>query len=81
MKIWQEKLRTLQRIRDAGVPVQAYCSRCRTFFDVDIDALIVQHGPDYSLIGKRGKCRTPGCTGSCAFLVQLGAGVPFRKLG
>ncbi|MEQ9151906.1 MAG: hypothetical protein RLO06_10525 [Parvibaculum sp.] len=78
--IWLARFETLAKIRDAGVPVRAFCDRCRNAFDIEVERLIAAYGPDFSLINRRGICRTHSCSGTCSFQVQPGRGLPFMPL-
>ncbi len=49
---------------DGRVLCSACCDRCRAWKEVDLEQLAQAKGRDYSLWGKRTRCRiTPGCDG------------------
>lgn len=62
-----EGVRTLGKIADNHRDIKADCTKCRAERKLthdDISALIEKCGRDYSLVGRRCKCRlTPGCDG------------------
>tara|TARA_R110002096_G_scaffold4087_27_gene19478 strand:+ start:1064 stop:1348 length:285 start_codon:yes stop_codon:yes gene_type:complete len=72
--------RTVGEMRLHGVNIKAYCEKCRNTFRVDLVALIMVKGPDYSLIGKHPPCRIVDCAGRCNFLVSASVNTPMITL-
>lgn len=70
--------RTLGAMIDRGVEVRVLCELLCGFRDLDLIPLADRVGRDYSLIGRRCRCRvTAGCTGWNRFYYRLGV---FRPL-
>lgn len=73
---WTRTVAAMKDARDArpdhcGVTVS--CTACDKWRPVDLDALIKARGPDFSLTGRRYRCRlTPRCTGWNRFFFQSG---------
>lgn len=67
-------------MHEAKVNIKASCDRCGLTFKVDLVAIIMTKGPDYSLIGKHPPCRIYGCEGKCTFLVSASHGTPMITL-
>lgn len=72
--------RTVGQMRLHGVNIKAYCDKCRNAFRVDLVALIMVRGPDYSLIGQHPPCRIIDCKGRCSFLVSASKDTPMITL-
>jgi len=53
---------------------------CKNDFHVDLVAVIMVKGPNYSLIGHRPPCRIIGCKGRCGFLISHGENSPMMPL-
>ena len=71
---------TVASMHAAQINIKAYCEQCRTAFKVDLVAVIMTKGPDYSLLGKHPVCRIYECDGRCSFLVSAGKGTPMVTL-
>ncbi len=71
---------TVSRMYDAGTNIKAYCDKCDTIFKVDLVAVIMTNGPDYSLVGKHPVCRVYDCKGRCSFLVSASENTPMMTL-
>ena len=71
---------TVGQMRLQGVNLKAYCDKCRNTFRVDLVALIMVRGPDYSLIGQHPRCRIIDCDGRCNFLVSASKYTPMITL-
>jgi hypothetical protein len=67
-------------MRDHHVRVAAVCSKCRQWFKVDLDSIIVLRGRSYCLIDKRGACRLYQCDGTAFFMWTTGDSTPYRPL-
>jgi len=65
-----KRFQTISNMIKEGVKVRAHCSKCDLTLVVDLELLQSHHGPEFSLIGKRGKCRRLGCEGSTVFLAE-----------
>ncbi len=71
---------TVGKMHEADISIKAYCQKCREAFKVDLVAIIMTKGPDYSLIGRHPICRIYDCEGRCSFLVSAGRGTPMVTL-
>lgn len=82
MDIWAVSFSTLAKIEAKGTSIRAICEQCRGCWDLDVDRLIAEHGADFSLIDRRGRCRTPGWTRrpGPTFQVSMGPYSPFQPL-
>lgn len=70
---------TLGRMKAENIRVRRVCtSPCPYWIDEDLDALIAQLGPDFSLIDQRPPC--PRCERLNLFMASTGSGTPFRPL-
>lgn len=57
-------VKTVGAMLEEGIEVRAWCDRnCTDWFVVDLEKLRRLKGPDYSLVNRRSRCKTPGCTG------------------
>jgi hypothetical protein len=65
-----KRFQTVANMIKECVKVRAHCSKCDLNLKVDFELLQSHHGPAFSLIGKRGKCRRLGCEGSTVFLAE-----------
>jgi len=72
--------RTVGQMRLQGVQIKAFCDKCRNTFRVDLVALIMVRGPEYSLIDQHPPCRIIDCTGRCSFLVSASSSTPMVTL-
>lgn len=61
---------------DSWCDIMAWCELCRQTLELDlaaIERLVATKGRDYSLIGRRSRCKlTPGCTGWVRFHYRQG---------
>ena len=80
LPILPKAYQTVGQMRLNGVNISAYCGKCRNAFRVDLVALIMVRGPDYSLIDQHPRCRIIDCKGRCNFLVSAGKGTPMVTL-
>lgn len=65
--------RTLGAMIDRGVEVRVICEGSCSYIDLDLAGLAARVGRDYSLIGRRCRCRiTPGCGSWNRFHYLLG---------
>ena len=71
---------TVGNMRLNGVQIKAWCTKCQVTFKVDLVAIIMAKGPDYSLIGQHPPCRVYDCDGRCNFLVSASKGTPMVTL-
>jgi hypothetical protein len=67
-------------MRDHHVRVTAVCAKCRQWFKVDLDAIIILRGRGYCLIDQRGPCRIYQCDGTAFFMWASGENTPYRPL-
>lgn len=66
-------VRTVGAMIDEGIEIRASCDRhCSDWFVVDLEKLRRLKGPDYSLVNRRSRCKTPGCKGWVKFYFPLG---------
>ncbi len=65
-----KRFQTVSNMIKDGLKVRAHCSTCNLTLVVDLQLLQSHHGSEFSLIGKRGKCRRLGCEGSTVFLAE-----------
>ena len=52
---------------DEGLKLYAHCGKCGGDFNLDPAVMAERYGRDFCLWNKIGPCKTPGCSGSCAF--------------
>ena len=71
---------TVGNMRLEGIQIKAWCTKCQLVFKVDLVAIILRKGPDYSLLGKHPPCRIYECDGRCNFLVSASEGTPMVTL-
>lgn len=68
---------TLGWMKSEGVRVRRMCaSPCTWWIEEDLDTLIAQLGPDFSLIDQHPPC--PRCDRLAGFKASAGKGTPFR---
>lgn len=68
---------TLHFMRAENIHVIRTCSSpCKFWITEDLDALIAQLGPDFSLVDQRPPC--PRCERLCTFMASTGSGTPLR---
>lgn len=62
-------VKTVQASIDEQIEIRAWCDAgCRKdIVVVDLERIKAAKGPDYSLINKRTRCKTPGCKGWVKF--------------
>lgn len=67
--IFPSWVQTVEAMIAEGIEVRAWCDRgCRKgFVVVDLARIRREKGPAYSLINRRSRCRTLGCTGWVKF--------------
>lgn len=66
-------VRTVGAMIDEGIEIRANCDRhCADWFVVDLEKLRRLKGPDYSLVNRRSRCKTPGCKGWVKFYYPHG---------
>lgn len=65
---WTETIGDLRAAE--GVQVHQRCDRCQVGSVVDLDALIAEFGPLYSLWNRRPPCPAPGCGGRIWYRAQ-----------
>lgn len=71
---------TLGAMADHGTEVRAICESQCGFAQIDVGKLAARVGRDYSLIGRRCRCRiTPGCTAWNRFYYLLGVYRPLWR--
>lgn len=71
---------TLGAMIDSEASVRALCSLGCGFRDIDLAALAGLLGRDYSLVGRRCRCRiTPGCAGWNSFYFLSGVYRPLWR--
>lgn len=69
----------LHQMKAANIRVRRMCaSPCKFWIDEDLDALIAQLGPNFSLIDQRPPC--PVCDRLNTFMCSPGPGTPFRPM-
>ncbi len=57
-------VKSLDALIAQGVGVRVMCTGCDVYRDLDLDALRLAKGGEYSLFNRRCRCRlTPDCTG------------------
>lgn len=64
------RFQTVGRMDDEGVEVRAYCRTCDLLLEVSPKLLRQAYGDNYSLIGRRLKCRRVGCDGTVLFMAE-----------
>jgi hypothetical protein len=78
--ILPKRYSTVSRMYEAKINIKGYCEKCRLAFKVDLKAIIMTNGPDYSLLGKHPPCRIYECDGQCSFLVSASKNTPMVTL-
>ncbi len=71
---------TVGQMRLHGVNIKAHCDKCGNWFRVELVALVMVKGPDYSLLGQHPPCRIIDCEGRCNFLVSADSNTPMITL-
>lgn len=64
--------RDLGALLTAGVEVRFACPGCKRVFDVDLDALAMLRGPEWSLIDRRARCKANRCRARGWFIAAAG---------
>jgi ferredoxin len=66
---------------ESGAIVRFACDGCRRVYDVDLAALAILRGREFSLIGQAARCKASKCRARGMFVASLSAGQPFLCLG
>lgn len=64
------RFQTVGKMDDEKVEVRAYCQRCDLWLEVSPKLLRQAYGDNYSLIGRRLRCRRVGCDGTVLFMAE-----------
>jgi hypothetical protein len=65
-----KRYQTIGDMISGGVKVRAHCAACNLTLVVDLELLRSHYGEDFTLLGRRGKCRRLDCDGSTVFLAS-----------
>jgi len=77
--LWSSTVGLLKEGVERGCTVTAYCSRCKTVWPVDLDAIIAEKGENYSLWNRRPRCKGD-CPGRVFFSANAAPGTPLINL-
>jgi hypothetical protein len=76
-RIWPHWTRSIGAMLAGGAAVRFACLGCRRVFDVDLEALAVLRGAEWSLIGRRARCKASKCRAKGLFVAAPGRHDPF----
>jgi len=62
--------RTVGAMASSGTDVRAWCQTCSLVLKVSPAMLAAYHGPEFSLINRRAKCRQVSCNGMVFFMAN-----------
>jgi hypothetical protein len=80
-RIWPAWMRTLGAMIEADAIVRFVCTKCKRVYDVDVGALALLRGREWSLIGRKARCKASTCRRSGFFVAASGMDQPFVNLG
>lgn len=80
-RIWPVWARSLGAMIEAEVLVRFACCRCEKVYDVDVAALAMLRGREWSLIGRRARCKASRCRAAGSFVAAANRETPFLMLG
>ena len=73
--------RSVGALIEAGAIARFVCGPCRRVYDVDLEALAVLRGRQWSLIGQAARCKASRCRARGFFVVARGPEAAFFSLG
>ncbi|HEX8444117.1 MAG TPA: hypothetical protein VF631_10780 [Allosphingosinicella sp.] len=79
-RIWPHWARSIGGMLAGGAAVRFACGGCRRLFDVDLTALAVLRGAEWSLIDRRARCKASKCRARGLFVAAAGRHEPFLLL-
>jgi hypothetical protein len=79
-RIWPIWARTLGAMVETGVLVRFACDACRRVYDVNVVALAVLRGREWSLIGRHARCKASRCRARGLFVAAINRETPFLCL-
>ncbi len=80
-RIWPVWARSLGAMIEAGVIVRFACDSCRRVYDVDVAALAILRGREWSLIERTARCKASKCRSRGLFVAAINRETPFLCLG
>lgn len=80
-RIWPVWASNLGAMIEAGVMARFACDGCRRVYDVDLAALAILRGREWSLIGRAARCKASRCRARGLFVASLNRETPFLCLG
>lgn len=80
-RIWPVWALNLGAMIESGAIVRFACDQCRRVYDVDLAALAILRGREFSLIGQAARCKASKCRARGMFVASLSAGQAFLCLG
>ncbi|WP_198093907.1 hypothetical protein [Novosphingopyxis sp. YJ-S2-01] len=66
-RIWPASFRTIGAMIDSETVARAKCTCCGNFFDVDLPALQLRRGDNFTLINRHLVCKITSCRGTGFF--------------
>lgn len=79
-RIWPVWTLNLGAMIESGAIVRFACDSCRRVYDVDLAALAILRGREWSLIGVTTRCKASKCRDRGRFVASLAAAAPFLCL-
>ncbi len=79
-RLWPEWTRSVAAMWEAHAFVRFACPACMKLYDVDLEALILLKGRQWSLIDRRGKCKWVGCRRRGPFVAAPGRDAHYTLL-
>ena len=80
-RIWPVWARTVGGMIEAEAAVRFACPACRRVYDVDLEAIALRKGREWSLIGRSARCKASKCRTRGLFVAASGRDTPFLCLG
>jgi hypothetical protein len=81
MSAWRAKCETVGEMWHAGWRfVRARCETCRAEFQVDLERVIREKGPEISLWNRHQRCPRDGCGGQLHFMVRIPGLHPYQPM-
>lgn len=79
-RIWPVWARNVGAMIETGAIVRFACEPCRRLFDVDLAAVAILRGREWSLIGRTAKCKASKCRARGRFVAAANRETPFLCL-